>query len=430
MKRKAKFRFVFCLFTAAFTFWACQANESLNLGGDETSTTDTLLLISGYPIAETNQQKCYGILTSITNPTTTEAFYGQDAQYQGNALKYSDNGDGTISDWVTGLMWQKSPDTNGDGVIDAVDKLTYDEAVAKESSFNLGGYTDWRLPTIKELYSLIVFTGIDPSGYEGTDTEGLIPFINTNYFDFGYGDLSAGERLIDAQYASSTIYTSTTMGGNATLFGVNFADGRIKGYPMDYIPGMGTKTFYVIYVRGNTGYGINQLVDNGDGTITDKATGLMWMQGDSEVGMNWEDALSYAENLEFAGYSDWRLPDAKELQSLVDYTRCPKADGTAAIDPFFMCTEIVNEANEKDFPFYWSSTTHASWQTADGANAAYVSFGRAMGYMNQWIDVHGAGAQRSDPKTGDPADYPTGHGPQGDAIRILNYVRCVRSIVN
>ena len=42
------------------------------------------------------------------------------------------------------------------------------------------------------------------------------------------------------------------------------------------------------------------------------------------------------------------------------------------------------------------------------------------------MDVHGAGAQRSDPKEGDAADYPEGHGPQGDAIRIDNYVRCVR----
>jgi hypothetical protein len=42
------------------------------------------------------------------------------------------------------------------------------------------------------------------------------------------------------------------------------------------------------------------------------------------------------------------------------------------------------------------------------------------------MDVHGAGAQRSDPKTGDASDYPQGHGPQGDVIRINNYVRCVR----
>ena len=43
-----------------------------------------------------------------------------------------------------------------------------------------------------------------------------------------------------------------------------------------------------------------------------------------------------------------------------------------------------------------------------------------------FTDVHGAGAQRSDPKTGDPAGFPHGHGPQGDVIRIYNYVRCVR----
>jgi hypothetical protein len=49
-----------------------------------------------------------------------------------------------------------------------------------------------------------------------------------------------------------------------------------------------------------------------------------------------------------------------------------------------------------------------------------------MGYMNGWKDVHGAGAQRSDPKAGDTADFPMGDSPQGDAIRIYNYVRLVQ----
>ena len=45
------------------------------------------------------------------------------------------------------------------------------------------------------------------------------------------------------------------------------------------------------------------------------------------------------------------------------------------------------------------------------------AFGEALGYMGnpgmgQWMDVHGAGAQRSDPKDGDPADFPQGRGPQ------------------
>jgi len=45
-----------------------------------------------------------------------------------------------------------------------------------------------------------------------------------------------------------------------------------------------------------------------------------------------------------------------------------------------------------------------------------------------WVDAHGAGAQRSDPKTGDPSQFPRGRGPQGDAIRITNFVRLVRDV--
>jgi hypothetical protein len=60
----------------------------------------------------------------------------------------------------------------------------------------------------------------------------------------------------------------------------------------------------VICVRGNTDYGINNFVDNGDGTITDQATGRLWMQDDSGSGMFWEDALAYAEDLTHAGHDD------------------------------------------------------------------------------------------------------------------------------
>lgn len=95
----------------------------------------------------------------------------------------------------------------------------------------------------------------------------------------------------------------------------------------------------------------------------------------------------------------------------------------------FNVTSIVNEAGQIDYPCYWSSTTHANWTVSPGTYGVYVAFGRAMGFMDGgWVDVHGAGAQRSDPKSGNPADYPTGHGPQGDAIRIYNYVRVVRDM--
>ena len=390
---------------------------------------DNLPNITGYPIVSTNQINFYNNLSEISTPETGDSFFGQDAQYSSNELLYVDNGDGTITDMVTGLMWSQSPDLDDDGDIDYDDKLSYSEAVAFASSLNFAGHSDWRLPNIKEQYSLIIFSGKDPSGYEASSTSGLIPFIDTNYFDFNYGDMSAGERIIDAQFATTTLYVSTTMMDAETMFGVNFADGRIKGYPTEPMPGQSVdKQFYVYFVRGNSTYGVNNYTNNGNGTITDNATGLMWMQNDNGEGIIWENALSYAANFEFAGYSDWRLPDIKELQSIVDYTRSPETTSSAAIDPLFICTQITNEAGETDYPYYWSGTTHANWSTVSGGNATYISFGKAMGYMDEWLDVHGAGAQRSDPKTGDPSDFPTGHGPQGDAIRIFNYVRLVRNM--
>ena len=389
-----------------------------------------------YPIVDTDQKIFYDTIIEISEPSVGETFYGQDAQYTGNVPSYQDNGDGTISDLVTGLMWSKSPDMDGDGDIDYDDKMSYSESLAAAESFNLAGYTDWRLPTIKEMYSLIIFSGKDPSGYNGTSTDDLVPFIDTNYFDFAYGDLNAGERIIDAQMASSNLYVGTTMGGDETMFGVNFADGRIKGYPTGPMPGQSEdKQYYVYYVRGNAEYGINDFHDNGDGSITDYATGLMWTQNDGGYGMSWPDALIYAKNAVIAGHNDWRLPNAKELQSILDYGRAPSVTASPAIDPIFNCTQITDEGGNINYPSYWSGTTHASFQeNTPGGYAAYVCFGEALGWMEQppmsgnytLMDVHGAGAQRSDPKVGDPANWPYGNGPQGDVIRIFNYVRLVR----
>ncbi len=395
---------------------------------------------ASYPVVGTGQTACYDNSGAISCPQTEGSFYGQDAQHAGNQPSYVDNGDGTVTDLNTGLMWQQTPG----------DKVTWSEAVAGADIFSLAGYDDWRLPSIKELYSLIDFSGIDPSGYQGGDTSGLTPFIDTAYFDFEYGDTSAGERIIDAQYWSSTEYVGATMNGTPTTFGVNFADGRIKGYGRER-PGGGEMTQFVRYVRGNTDYGVNDFVANGDpstvseaasgqaGAVTDRATGLMWSRSDSGAGMTWEEALAWVQqkNAEsYLGHDDWRLPDAKELQSIVDYARSPSTTGSAAIDPIFDTTSIVDEGGGTNYPFYWTSTTHANWSNSPGRAAAYVAFGEALGYMEQppnsgnysLQDVHGAGAQRSDPKSGDPADWPHGHGPQGDVIRIYNYVRLVRDV--
>jgi len=373
-----------------------------------------------YTVVDTGQIRCYNNRIEIEYPVADTDFFGQDAQYSGNQPAYKNNGDGTVSDLNTGLMWIQNPGC----------KKTFKQALAGASKCRTGGYCDWRLPTIKELYSLIIFSGTDPDprSFNSSDQK---PFIDTKYFTFQYGNPNNNERIIDSQYATSTKYVSTTMQGDETMFGVNFADGRIKGYGLKDPRGMGEKKFYVLYVRGNPNYGKNDFKDNGDGTITDRATGLMWMKSDSGKAMNWQDALAYAENLEYSGYDDWRLPNAKELQSIVNYSRSPDTTNSAAIDPVFKTTVIVNEGDRKDFPNYWTSTTHAGLHDAE--KAAYIAFGRSLGWMQdrrtgrrQLLDVHGTGSQRSDPKSGDPSDYPYGRGPQGDVIRIYNYVRCVR----
>ncbi|MCP4149931.1 MAG: DUF1566 domain-containing protein, partial [bacterium] len=352
-----------------------------------------------YTIVDTGQNRCYGNGSEINFSGESERFYGQDAQLETNSPSYRNNGDGTVTDLNTGLMWQKTPDFV---------KRNAGDAGLYANSLVLGGFDDWRVPTIKELFSIAHFNG---------NIHTKTPYIDTRYFDFQYPDTSQGWRIIDAQYRSSTRYVGTTMGRDQnSVFGFNFADGRIKGYPA---AGPSAGRQYIRCVRGDA-YGQNDFSDNGNGTVTDRATGLMWMKIDSAKTFNWEQALKYANGLSYAGYDDWRLPDVKELQSIVDYTHAPDARVASArgpaIDPVFQLTDTES--------WFWSGTTHL-----DNRGGYYVTFGQAFSAWkrgNKKMNAHGAGAVRSDPKTGNPADYPNGKGPQGDEIRIYNYVRCVR----
>ncbi len=157
------------------------------IGGWPTAATAQQALT--YPIVDTGQTRTYDNSGEITPPEEGAAFYGQDAQYDGNQPRYADNGDGTVTDLVTGLMWSSTPDLNGDGAINAEDKLTYEEAIASAKTFNLAGYDDWRLPTIKELYSLIHFDGNAPTRVDGSDGRSV---HRHGHFAFGYGDTSGG----------------------------------------------------------------------------------------------------------------------------------------------------------------------------------------------------------------------------------------------
>ena len=371
-----------------------------------------------YTVVDTNQTLSYDTNGTTINPAAGEAYYGQDAVHTGNQPNYTDNGDGTVTDNNTGLMWQQVPPEAF---------YSWEAAQAYADSLVLAGYDDWRLPTMKESISLSDFTG---SSRPEIDQ----PYIDTAYFTMYDPQLvttfvpasaenpNRPKRNIDGQFWSSNAYVGRTMNNNTSTFGFNFIDGRIKSYP-NGVDGP-TGTCFVRCVRGNPEYGQNNYIDNGDGTITDLSTGLMWMKGDSGQALDWIDALAWAENLEYAGHDDWRLPNPKELHTLVDYTRAPDAADpdmrTAAIDPVFDLTETES--------WYWTSASLGDdlfrW-------AIYICFGQATAIDQltgePTVNAHGAGAMRSDPKTGDPAQYAGGHGPQNDQVRIYNYVRPVRT---
>ncbi len=396
-------------------------------------TTITTTSTTGkYKVVDTNQSTCY---ESTTGNETSCTFTGQDGEYSGNEPNYTVSIDRlTVTDNITGLMWTQSPDVNNDGLVNAYDKKTQISATAYCDSLELAGHSDWRLPDVKTLYSLIDFTGEDPSGIMTTGTSSLTPFI-PSVFTPGFGDSANGERIIDGQYATTTIYayyTNLGHGNTVTMFGVNFVDGRIKGYPVT------NKTYYVHCVRGNRDYGLNNFADNQDNTISDHATGLMWQKNDAKS-TDFDNAINICEIATTGGYTDWRLPNIKELHSIIDYSRAPDYTNSAAINDIFTITSIINEGGKTDYGYYWSSTTHAN-NAGAGKSGAYMAFGRALGYVGSTVlDVHGAGAQRSNYKmdisTTQGGNFAIGangtfyyHGPQGDILRANNMVRCVRNI--
>jgi len=351
-----------------------------------------------YRIVGTGQTKCYDNRNEIAPPKSGQPFYGQDAQFQGTKPAYKDNGNGTVTDLNTGLMWQKTPPK---------ERFSWADAAQYASTNRLAGFSDWRLPSIKESFSLAqYYSTFRPSVY-----------LDTKFFDY-WKPVDSGLGPEMGQYWVATAYAG--LGGPPGMpkrqghWMFNFSDGHLKAKTKG--------PNWVRLVRGNS-CGENKFVDNHNGTISDLATGLMWQKADDGVGRTWSNALAYAHNLRLAGYTDWRVPNLKELQSIVDYTRAPDASATnrqtAAIDPIFSCT-----LNPNKLAYFWTSTT-----TCEGPrNAYYISFGEALSVMGN--NTHGAGAIRSDPKAGNPADWSRGLGPPpADVVVITNYVRCVRKVM-
>jgi hypothetical protein len=270
------------------------------------------------PLQDTGLTKCYDNNQQIPCPQPGQPFYGQDAQYGPNLQSYADLGNGVIRDNITGLMWQQD---TAPGI------YTWQQALYYSASLSLGSYDDWRLPTIRELSTIVDSSIPYPS-----------PTINATYFTNTVADY----------YWSSTI--SVIPGRTNYSWCVRFTYGSVSDCDKDSFR-------YVRAVRG--GQPTNNFIDNGDGTISDTSSGLMWQKATASGTYTWEQALNYCENLTLpaGGYSDWRLPNRNELQWIVDYSKSYPAIDTT----FFPDTMVSN---------YWSSTSWVDYTY----NAKYVAF--------------------------------------------------------
>ena len=271
--------------------------------------------------------------------------------------RFTDNTDGTMTDNLTGLMWLK------DG--GCIKKKKWKDSLNAIADFNtnpanydcLGysaNYSDWRLPNTKELESLTNYGTSDSAAW--LNSEGFAD-MNASYYwsstthqvnpSYAWSvRISRGKKLADLK--SNKYYVLPVRTGTS-------------GNPCD-LPKTGQA---VSYAQGDDGYiqaGINwpnpRFTDNSDGTMTDNLTGLMWLKDGGCMKKKWKDSLNAIADFNTnpgnynclgysVNYSDWRLPNTKELESLTNYGT---SDSAAWLN-----SEGFADMNAS---YYWSSTTH------------------------------------------------------------------------
>ncbi len=221
----------------------------------------------------------------------TTPVFGEDSDYVRNPQSYKDNGDGTVTDNVTGLMWTKA---------DAGEK-TWEAYVAYCDQLSLAGYDDWKLPDAEEAFTIIDISASPFNPVFTSDHSGKYFWTMNRQAD---GDDKRWEVNAGGGTGAHLKNSTISAGGKFEFHG---------RCVREVVPAKRVKEHFA---------------DNKDGTVTDNGNGLVWMQ--MEPGeMTWENAIKYCESLVYAGKDDWRLPDIKELKSISDYTLySPAVDGS------------------------------------------------------------------------------------------------------
>ena len=300
----------------------------------------------------TGQTTCYNASASMTCPASPSAdFYGQDAQYaaQGTCAPKqftvsTISGNNVVRDWNTGLMWQQTLPSSGS----TYTKYTFNQAVTYCANLTYAGYSDWRLPKPKELMTIM-------------DSNRNAPAMNTTYFPKPDSITSYGAYF----WASKKSVSNTN---TAWYVYLNYGSiGRAET----------TESQYVRCVRGEPmaeSSSFTEVSVNGDVVVKDNLTGLEWQQTYVR-NKTWQQALDYCETLDYAGHTDWRMPNKDELLSLTNYDRSSPASDFPGMTSYYFWSSSTTMLDSSVEQAWYLGTSQGSinWTSKTTSRSDFVA---------------------------------------------------------
>ena len=302
-----------------------------------------LLFVLVFFAIQLNAQSTKSVMLKLPDTGQQNSYtltFGEDADFNINPPFFILNSAKVLTDTLTGLMWQRAD----------AGEMTFEKALLYADSSTFASYTDWRLPNAMEAFSILNFQTQNPA-------------LDLNYF-----------TKTDAEYW----WSSDLQTNDQSKVWVTNAGGGIGNHAKsETISAGGIKKMHLRLVRTNKSKEINSVryFKSADALVYDSLTNLIWQKTPYTDTLTWEQALQYADTLTQAGYSDWRLPNIKEVQSLQD---------NSVINPA-LNTNFFNVFGRKKF---WSSTTlsnksNSAWyfDTQFGITTYQVKTSR----LNTWV---------------------------------------------